>query len=1364
MKLLLALKSVFYKPDNTVFTGGNIYTSSQGTFENNIWDVGTVPAGGSATLTVNLFIMTEDGLTAFVQVEDATGQDTDSTPGNGNPITPNEDDEAAADINGGAGGDNCEVSVNFAYPFCDNNGTPNDNSDDVFYFSIRATGSNTSTSWTANFQGQQLTGPYNTTLQFGPYPLSAANSTFAIADPADPNCTASVTVQGPIGGTCSGGGGGLACTNNLIQNGGFENGLTGWTMGNGDPANAFTNTNDAYSGNAALRMDADQQLLGSVSLSQEVPVNDPNGQYTLSFFGKRIWDIAPENPADGHVRIFYKNTGGTVLGNDIINRVLALSYSEYAKTVTLPANTASVSVVITLFSSGDFGEGTILLDDICFRKTSSQMADLEVLQVNCPNNFPQPGEPLNLSIEVRNNGTLASGPTPLYFNRQVSCAQCISHDPHGSVTIPPILAGATQVVNVTTNNLADPLAFPGTYCFEGGPTSVSCKSYFGYFFSWEVAQFPASAGSFDFYCKKYTTDLAVEIIPNGPTYGNDGLINFILRVSNNGNADAYNVAVNAFDGITLPNADPMNIITSGLGFDITLNDTQWSLPFVAANSTMDINVTYNSLGVSQFPTPPDDYTVATSISSGHLENEPNTANNDDSFTFTKEGGGGGDIDLEISLVQPNANPDQWSSYNVIATLTNTGGQTATGVRVNFQKPDGVVYEGGNEYTASQGDFVPGGIEIWEVGSLPAGGSATFEVNYFLLEPNAPTAYIEVYAANETDTDSTPNNGTPPTPNEDDEASTDGSSGQLPDLVAGNLAAGIDPLNGIQVLYTSFKVENVGAPLPNDPLTINAAFYLSDDAILDSNDRFLRDMGLVKISTSTVYFNSADLFSIVPLVPTGDYYIIAKVDDGEIYNETNENNNTTAIAVSITGVNAPDLMLMDLNLQNPLVQAGQVLNYDFDISNIGDEAVPGNFNVKAWISTDGIISNDDIQDGIVPTGNYGAGLTVADVQGSSTIPANLPDGLYFLLLKVDADEEVTEANEGNNLITALFTIGTPCQLFITESELVCNDNGTLNTPLDDLYTLFLNVNGTGIDPITDTYHVSGDFTAGFVPYGSLQPIDQITLPAVGTVLNYTVYDISGNCHKTAATPPLNGCSGTGGDIDLSLSMSATNNNPPIYSSVEVTLTISNDGSQTATGIVVEFSKPSGTVYTGGNEWSATQGSFNPFGNEQWAVGDVPDNGTASITVSYFLLTGNTLTPYADVAAANETDGDSTPGNGTCCTPNEDDEAAITLNNFTGGGGGNSFKINNNGQRLAFKSIYPTPVKYWVTLEVYSKDNQPIVLDFYNQQGQSVHRMEVEVEEGLNEIGLDVSEWRSGGYNVIGRGNGHPAYGRIVKVWE
>ena len=122
---------------------------------------------------------------------------------------------------------------------------------------------------------------------------------------------------------------------------------------------------------------------------------------------------------------------------------------------------------------------------------------------------------------------------------------------------------------------------------------------------------------------------------------------------------------------------------------------------------------------------------------------------------------------------------------------------------------------------------------------------------------------------------------------------------------------------------------------------------------------------------------------------------------------------------------PDLTLANLNLTTNSVEQGKVLSFKVDIKNIGTGNAPGNFIVRAYISKDNVLSADDVQDGIIPTGNFAAGFSVSQVHGSSTIPATLAPGSYFLILKVDADDQVIESNENNNVIasSAPFTVTT-----------------------------------------------------------------------------------------------------------------------------------------------------------------------------------------------------------------------------------------------------------------------------------------------------------------------------------------------------
>ncbi|MCF8443009.1 MAG: DUF11 domain-containing protein, partial [Saprospiraceae bacterium] len=330
--------------------------------------------------------------------------------------------------------------------------------------------------------------------------------------------------------------------------------------------------------------------------------------------------------------------------------------------------------------------------------------------------------------------------------------------------------------------------------------------------------------------------------------------------------------------------------------------------------------------------------------------------------------GGSGIDLELSLAQNTANPVIYSTYTTTATLVNKGPQAATGVKVKWTKPAGVVYTGGNEFVASQGSFNPNGDQVWTVGTIPANGSATLTVSYFLLQNGAPSTYAQVTAANETDVDSQPNNGTPPTVNEDDEAATGG---------------------------------------------------------------------------------------------------------------------------SVPPVLKPDLTISNLVIGNSPVQPGQVLTYNFDLANIGNGAASADFKVKAWISTDPYFSSNDIQDGIVPTGNFIAGFSVSGVPGSSTLPSVLAAGQYYLLLKVDADEVISESNESNNWVSGTFLVQTPllpgnCDNLLGGGSLNCTSrnaagqlevlyqsNTTLSKALLDANGQVISNQSIGAAPLEVTYNVQGD---------------------------------------------------------------------------------------------------------------------------------------------------------------------------------------------------------------------------------------------------------------------------------------------------
>jgi hypothetical protein len=122
-------------------------------------------------------------------------------------------------------------------------------------------------------------------------------------------------------------------------------------------------------------------------------------------------------------------------------------------------------------------------------------------------------------------------------------------------------------------------------------------------------------------------------------------------------------------------------------------------------------------------------------------------------------------------------------------------------------------------------------------------------------------------------------------------------------------------------------------------------------------------------------------------------------------------------------NAPDLTTNNLILLPGATAArGSVYSFNFRLLNVGNATAQGNYSIKSYLSTDTNLSADDLQDGIIPTGNLiPTGLTGVPVTGALTIPATTPLGSYYILLFVDSENTISESNEQNNVVASTGTL-------------------------------------------------------------------------------------------------------------------------------------------------------------------------------------------------------------------------------------------------------------------------------------------------------------------------------------------------------
>lgn len=687
-------------------------------------------------------------------------------------------------------------------------------------------------------------------------------------------------------------------------------------------------------------------------------------------------------------------------------------------------------------------------------------ASLVVNSVSCPDNYPDWTQAFTWNVVVKNNGGTASQASPIYLYNYAPQAMGYTAKLLATADVPALAAGqSTSIAMTAPANVHSPnlgFASNGQDFLLTGQKGLS----FSPVISGNAPAFNETNGFPSIYCKKFSTDLVVDVASPMTNVGPTQPLVFTVKVTNNGPMDAYNISSGLYSSNSgTPNPPSFSsLLTTGqvweqyqsAGGGTTTTHWSWYIPFLATGQSATATVTLTPVaGWSEWPS--TGFTISKSADSGH-NLDLDLTNNADQVVFNGSSGAG-QIDLSLTAQQLSASPAQWSSYPVKLTLSNVGPQTATGVKVKFAKPNGVVYVGGNEFTSSQGSFNPNGDQVWTVGNIPANGIVTLTVNYFLLNATAPVAYAQIIAANETDSDSQPNNGTPPIPVQDDEASTAVAAPSLPDFVATTssiLSFGTNQISGMNPSRRFgfyFVGQNTGAAVPVGPGTtpVSVAFYLSTDNALSSNDNAI---GIFDLSSADgiIFGNQADLQPIDDNVPGGTYYLIAKMDAANFFAETNEANNHAVYAQQVVlptlANQQPDLTIADLHVPNPSVAAGAILGYNFDASNIGTGVVPGNFSIKSYISSDQTLSANDIQDGTIPTGNFDAGFSVLNVVGATTIPDNLAAGAYYLIVKIDGDNAVAETNENNNTVVRPFTVAASppagnCEKNFGTGEFMCS---------------------------------------------------------------------------------------------------------------------------------------------------------------------------------------------------------------------------------------------------------------------------------------------------------------------------------------
>jgi uncharacterized delta-60 repeat protein len=248
---------------------------------------------------------------------------------------------------------------------------------------------------------------------------------------------------------------------------------------------------------------------------------------------------------------------------------------------------------------------------------------------------------------------------------------------------------------------------------------------------------------------------------------------------------------------------------------------------------------------------------------------------------------------------------------------------------------------------------------------------------------------------------------------------------LPDLVVSALTGPANAGAGFAITLNE-TTGNIGAGSVGGTST---RYYLSSDASIGAGDVLLGGRTLAGLAPAG---SSAGATSVtIPAgTASGSYFIVARADDLNQASESNEGNNTRAIAIHI----GPDLRVSSLTAP-AYAAAGGTISISDTTANLSTSSPATASTTRFFLSTNTTLDAADVAIGsrAVPAlagGASSAGATPV------TIPAATATGAYYILAKADGDDVLAEGNEANNVSARILRVG---------PDLVASVRGIAGTP-------------------------------------------------------------------------------------------------------------------------------------------------------------------------------------------------------------------------------------------------------------------------------------------------------------------------------
>jgi subtilase family serine protease len=299
---------------------------------------------------------------------------------------------------------------------------------------------------------------------------------------------------------------------------------------------------------------------------------------------------------------------------------------------------------------------------------------------------------------------------------------------------------------------------------------------------------------------------------------------------------------------------------------------------------------------------------------------------------------------------------------------------------------------------------------------------------------------------------------------------------FPDLIITAINTSSASVNAGNFLEFTTTVRNQGQANSDSTLV---SFYLSADEILDAGDFLLGTEEVAGIVSSSQRVVGSS-YQVPTSVAVGSYFIIGDVNPNDDLDEEDLTNNTSSEPIEILEQLFADLEVNFASVQPEALPAGQDGNLSFSIFNIG-EGLANASTATIHLSTDTNLSTDDDELASVAIDPIDVGESSVN-QVNFTINNTVSAGLYTLIVEIDANNDVQELDETNNLFNVSLEVLEPLKADLVPGQLAfdnssINAGGTLGVSFD-------------LTNIGETASVAGDVGVYFSDDNALDASDDL----------------------------------------------------------------------------------------------------------------------------------------------------------------------------------------------------------------------------------------------------------------------------------